>query len=237
MSGRMDARSVLDLLDLTLLDHDANEADLDALCQRANTHRPAAVCVFSEHVAYVRSRLDDGIALAAVAGGFPVGDDNPSSVSESIRVAVKAGADEIDCVLEPRDAEDFPSEAELAMLLAMREASAGCALKVIIETPLLGERRMRAVVRMALAAGAEFVKSCTGKRGGCSDEAAGILAFEVMRHGVTMGDRRGVKLSGGIGTKSDVEKLLGVLHSEDPTIKGPARLRIGASVLLDDLLD
>ena len=74
----MDARSVLDLLDLTLLDHDASEADLDALCQRANTHRPAAVCVFSEHVAYVRSRLDDGIALAAVAGGFPVGDDNPS---------------------------------------------------------------------------------------------------------------------------------------------------------------
>ena len=189
----MDARSVLDLLDLTLLDHDASEADLDALCQRANTHRPAAVCVFSEHVPYVRSRLDDGIALAAVAGGFPVGDDDPSAVSESIRVAVKAGADEIDCVLEPRDAEDFPREPELAMLLAMREASAGCALKVIIETPLLGERSMRAVVRMALAAGAEFVKSCTGKRGGCSDEAAGILAFEVMRHGVTMWDRRGVK--------------------------------------------
>jgi len=193
--------------------------------------------VFSEHVAYVRSRLDDGIALAAVAGGFPVGDDDPGAVSESIRVAVEAGADEIDCVLEPRDAEDFPSEAELAMLLAMREASAGCVLKVIIETPLLEERSMRAVVRMALAAGAEFVKSCTGKRGGCSDDAAGILAFEVMRHGVTMGDRCGVKLSGGIGTKNDVENLLGVLHSEDPTIKGPARLRIGASALLDDLLD
>ena len=43
----MDARSVLDLLDLTLLDHDASEADLDALCQRANTHRPAAVCAVS----------------------------------------------------------------------------------------------------------------------------------------------------------------------------------------------
>jgi len=59
----------------------------------------------------------------------------------------------------------------------------------------------------------------------------------VMRHGVTMGDRRGVKLSGGIGTKSDVERLLGVLHSEDSTIEGPARLRIGASTLLDDLVD
>ena len=237
MSGWMDARSVLDLLDLTLLDHDASEVDLDALCQRANTHRPAAVCVFSEHVAYVRSHLEDGIALAAVAGGFPVGDGDPSAVSESIRVAVKAGADEIDCVLEPREGEDFPSESELAILLAMREASAGCTLKVIIETPLLGERSMRAVARMALAAGAEFVKSCTGKRGGCSDEAAGILAFEVMRHGVTMGDRRGVKLSGGIATKSDVERLLGILHSEDPTIEGPVRLRIGASALLDDLVD
>ncbi len=236
MSGRMDARSVLDLLDLTLLDHDATEAALDALCERANAHRPAAVCVFSEHVPYVRSRLDDGIALAAVAGGFPIGSFDPEVISEAVRAAVEAGADEIDCVLEPHEAEGFPGEPELAMLIAMREASAGYTLKVIIETPLLEERRMRAAARMALAAGADFVKSCTGRRGGCSDEAAGILAFEVRRYGVTMGHRRGVKLSGGIRTKEDVKRLLGLVHSEDSTINGPARLRIGASSLLDDLL-
>jgi deoxyribose-phosphate aldolase len=51
-----------------------------------------------------------------------------------------------------------------------------------------------------------------------------------------MGHRRGVKLSGGIRTKEDVGRLLGLVHSEDSTINGPARLRIGASSLLDDLL-
>jgi deoxyribose-phosphate aldolase len=232
----MDARGMLDLLDLTLLDHAASRAELDALCERANEHRPAAVCVFSEHVAHVRSRLDDGIPVAAVAAGFPVGESDPDAASEAIHAAVLAGAAEIDCVLEPREDEDFPGEPELAMLIAMREASSGCVLKVIIETPLLDERSMRATARMALAAGADFVKSCTGKRGGCSDEAAGILAFEVMRHGVTMGSRRGIKLSGGIRTLSDVERILGSVENEDPTIKGSDRLRIGASSLLDELV-
>ena len=232
----MDARGVLDLLDLTLLDHNASEADLDALCERANEYRPAAVCVFSEHIAHVRARLDDDIPVAAVAAGFPVGESDPAAVSEAIRAAVLAGAGEIDCVLEPREAEDFPHEPELAVLIAMREASAGCVLKVIIETPLLDERSMRATARMVLAAGADFVKSCTGKRGGCSDEAAGILAFEVMRHGVTMGSRRGIKLSGGISTLEDVERLLRLVNSEDSTIEGPERLRIGASSLLDELI-
>ena len=232
----MDARGVLDLLDLTLLDHNASEADLDALCERANEYRPAAVCVFSEHIAHVRARLDDDIPVAAVAAGFPVGESDPAAVSEAIRVAVLAGAGEIDCVLEPREAEDFPHEPELAVLIAMREASAGCVLKVIIETPLLDERSMRATARMALAAGADFVKSCTGKRGGCSDEAAEILAFEVMRHGITMGSRPGVKLSGGISTLEDVERLLKLVNSEDPSIEGPERLRIGASSLLGELI-
>ncbi len=232
----MDARGVLDLLDLTLLNHDASEADLDILCQKANEHRPAAVCIFAEHVTYVKSRLDEGIPVAAVAAGFPVGESDPSAASEAIRAAVQIGADEIDCVLEPREAEDFPGEFELAMLIAMREASAGCALKVIIETPLLDERSMRASARMTLAAGADFVKSCTGKRGGCSDEAAKILAFEVMRHGITMGSHPGVKLSGGISTLEDVGRLVGLVSSEDPSIKGPERLRIGASSLLDELV-
>ena len=232
----MNARDVLDLLDLTLLNHDASEADLDILCQKANEHRPAAVCIFAEHVTYVKSRLDEGIPVAAVAAGFPVGESDPSAAAEAIRAAVQIGADEIDCVLEPRESEDFPGESELAMLIAMREASAGCALKVIIETPLLDERSMRASARMTLAAGADFVKSCTGKRGGCSDEAAEILAFEVMRHGITMGSHPGVKLSGGISSLEDVGRLVGLVSSEDPSIKGPERLRIGASSLLDELI-
>ena len=231
----MDARGALDILDLTLLDRGASESDLDELCTLANLHRPASVCVFSEHVAYVAERLD-GVSISAVAAGFPVGSDAPEEVVGSIRQAIAAGASEIDCVLEPRGDVSFPGQVEQAMLIAMREASAECVLKVIIETPLLDNRGMRACTRLVLAAGADFVKTCTGKRGECSDEAARILAFEVMRHGVTMGSRPGVKLSGGIGSLEDVNRLVEIVSSEDSSIQGPGRLRIGASSLLHELI-
>ena len=229
----MDEREALDILDLTLLDLNASESELDELCRLANLHRPASVCVFSEHVSYVAQRLED-ISISAVAAGFPVGGDDPEQVAAAIRQAVEAGADEIDCVLEPSG--EAPGQSELAMLIAMREASDNCVLKVIIETPLLDEHSMRASTRMVLAAGADFVKTCTGKRGGCSDQAAQILAFEVMRHGVTMGSRKGVKLSGGIGTLDDVNRLVSIVNSQDSSIQGPARLRIGASSLLNELI-
>ena len=229
----MDSRGALEILDLTLLNRDASDSDLDELCRLANMHRPASVCVFSEHVSYVRDRLK-GIPISAVAAGFPVGGDDPEQVAAEIRQALEAGADEIDCVLEP--SEEAPGQSEQAMLIAMREASADCVLKVIIETPLLDERSMRAATRMVLAAGADFVKTCTGKRGKCSDEAAEILSFEVMRHGVTMGSCPGVKLSGGIGTLDDVNRLVGIVNSQDSSIQGPGRLRIGASSLLNELI-
>ena len=108
------------------------------------------------------------------------------------------GADEIDCVLEPRLHDGFPGESELALLLAMREASRDKILKVIIETPLLDEHSIRATSRLAMASGVDFVKTCTGKRGDCTDEDARILSMEANRHLVTMGERKGVKISGGI---------------------------------------
>ena len=55
----MDAREALDILDLTLLDLNASESELDELCRLANLHRPASVCVFSEHVSYVAERLKE----------------------------------------------------------------------------------------------------------------------------------------------------------------------------------
>jgi len=232
----MDARGVLDILDLTLLDHDASDSDLEELCKRANLHRPAAVCVFSEHVTFVRDRLDSGISVAAVAGGFPIGWQDAASIREAVESAVISGADEVDCVLEPRDSPDFPNENDLSLLTSMRGGSHGCKLKVIIETPLLNEHSIRAVSRMALAAGADFVKSCTGKRGSCSDEDARLLSFEVKRHSVTMGEERGVKLSGGIRVMEDVVRLLEVVAQQYEGMSGPNRIRIGASSLLDDIL-
>ena len=139
--------------------------------------------------------------------------------------------------MEPNDDPSFPGQSELAKLIAMREASQGLILKVILEAPLLDERRLRAVTRMALAAGADFVKSCTGKRGECSDEAAAIMAEEVSRHCLSFEGSPGVKVSGGISKREDAERLISIVEGRDGSITGKGRMRIGASSLIQDLVD
>ena len=236
MSGTMEARGILELIDLTLLDRSASEEDIASLCRVANEQGTAAVCVFPEHAQSVRDNLGEGVSLAVVAGGFPEGTESPEDISLAIAEAVSSGADEIDCVLEPRGSGDFPGQEELAKLIAMREASSGLVLKVIVETPMLGDRQIRAVARMALATGADFVKTCTGKRGPCSDEHAEILADEVSRHCISFEGSPGIKLSGGISRRGDAERLLGLVMSRDESISGAGRLRIGASSLVDDIV-
>ncbi len=232
----MDTRDIIDCLDFTLLDHDASVDELVSFCSQANSVNPAAVCVFSEHLEIVRKHLNEGIALAVVAGGFPVGSSSPEEIEIAVRTAVESGADEVDVVLEPRESEDFPDENDLKKLIVMREAAGKAVLKVIIEAPLLAEREMRSVARMALAAGADFIKTCTGKRGSCSDEAADIFAYEIMRHELTFKEKRGVKLSGGIRTREDVERLTELVNARDDSIIASSRFRIGASSLLNELI-
>ena len=233
----MGARKILDLLDLTLLDSGASEEKLASLCDLASRHRTAAVCVFTKHAEFVKERIDPEVSLALVAGGFPRGSDSPGEIFDAVSEAVSKGADEIDCVLEPNDDPSFPGQTELGKLIAMREASQGLILKVILEAPLLDERRLRAVTRMALATGADFVKSCTGKRGVCSDETAAIMAEEVSRHCLSFEGMPGVKVSGGISKREDAERLISIVEDTDGSITGKGRMRIGASSLLQDLVD
>tara|TARA_B100000035_G_scaffold175175_1_gene149467 strand:+ start:260 stop:994 length:735 start_codon:yes stop_codon:yes gene_type:complete len=236
-SGIMEDSEIVSILDLTLLDRGASEEELASLCLRAEKYRTAAVCVFSEHVRYVRNKLSENIRVAAVVGGFPRGWRDPSKISQAIMEAIESGADEIDCVLEPREDGVSVGEEELLMLSSMKESCQGKTLKVIIETPLLDERSIRAVCRMAMASGADFVKTCTGKRGPCSDEDARILSMEAKRHHVTMGERKGVKISGGIRNKRDARRLLSIMEGEGVSTRDPNEARIGASSLLDDLID
>ena len=179
-SVSMENEEIIGILDLTLLDRGASEEDLIGLCERAVAHGTAAVCVFSEHVGFVRSHLPEEVRVASVVGGFPEGWRDPSEVSRAISQSVDEGADEIDCVLEPKQQDGFPGESELALLLAMREASRDKILKVIIETPLLDEHSIRATSRLAMASGADFVKTCTGKRGDCTDDDARILSLSLI---------------------------------------------------------
>ncbi|MEC8955411.1 MAG: hypothetical protein VX191_05355 [Candidatus Thermoplasmatota archaeon] len=233
----MDAKAVIECLDYTLLDFEASEAELEEFVSRANSSEVGAICVFSEHASFVKERLDERIKLAVVAAGFPIGSSNLDEIRKAITSAVEAGVDEIDVVLEPRQDNEFPNDKDLQRLVTMREASGECVLKVILETPLLQERPMRAVARMALASGADFIKTCTGKRGGCSDDTAAIFAYELRRHERAFGEKLGVKLSGGIRNMEDVKRLTSIVDQQDSTIieDGATRFRIGASSLLDSI--
>ena len=228
---------IIGILDLTLLDRGASEEDLVRLCERAVAHRVAAVCVFSEHVGFVRSLLPEEVKVASVVGGFPIGWRDPTKVSKAISEAIDFGADEIDCVLEPTPNGGDSSEEDLQILSAMRDACGEKTLKVIIETPLMDEHSIRAISRLAMASGADFVKTCTGKRGDCTDEDARILSMEANRHLVTMGERKGVKISGGIRKTEDARRMLSIMQKEGISTGNPNESRIGASSLLDDLID
>jgi deoxyribose-phosphate aldolase len=241
-------RRILDLIDFTLLDHHATPTQLELFCSLANQSQPAAICVFAEHVQFVKSLIDPHISIAAVAAGFPIGSESSEEIKSSILVAVEAGANEIDCVLEPRIENDFPGSLEENKLRAMREASGDLVLKVILETSLLNENSIRTVSQMALRCGADFLKTSTGKRGGCTAAAASFLAEEANNFHQTSGFRRGVKLSGGIRSVVGANELLTIVLDKYPAIIGNGttlcdltredskRLRIGASGILEELM-
>lgn len=228
-----DLRRILSLVDLTRLERPDDAAAIDALAARAATDagRVAAICVYPEWVERV---LGAGVPVAAVAN-FPGGDDDPDLAARDAAGAVEAGAAEVDVVV-PWRAFAAGDAAAVERVVAATRAAIGDAvgLKAILETGSLGgPDAIRAAGERALGAGADFLKTSTGKVGpGASIEAARAL-LEVVRaagHG-------GVKASGGIRTADRAadyvalaDELMGAGWAT------PQRFRLGASGLVDDVL-
>lgn len=219
------------ILDLTFLKDGAKKSDLIDFCIEANKIMPKAVCVFPENAEFVKSNLDKKINLALVSRPFPVGSNSVKEIGYNISEALDLGADEIDCVLEPRSDSDFPGELELEKLIQMRNACGEKILKIIIEAPKLDERKMRAVIRLVLLSGADYVKSGTGHRGICTKEQAIILAEEVYRHKEISGEYKGIKLAGGIKNKKELELLIEAIKQVDTGILERDLLRVGSSTI------
>jgi deoxyribose-phosphate aldolase len=223
------ARLALACLDLTSLGDADTEADVERLCERAlGPHGPpAAVCVWPRFAALARARLPAEVRVAAVAN-FPAGGSDVGRAVRDTRAIVDAGADEVDVVMPYRDPGAAP-----ALLAAVRRACAGLTLKVIVET---GELRDAAAIdraaRIALDAGADFLKTSTGKTKTSATPEAARLLLEAIRDG---GHHHvGFKPAGGIRTVADAALYIALAqeHLGDVT---PERFRIGASGLLDDI--
>jgi len=195
------------LVDHTLLKPEATEADVVALLREADELGVFAVCVSPTMVATAKSFRTGGYAIASVVG-FPSGKHLSAIKAEEARLAVAAGADEIDMVIDVGSALDGDFDAVRADIATVFDAiPPDTILKVIVESAVLlaagSEQRLIDVCRAAEDAGAGFVKTSTGfhPSGGAS-----VRAVELMAQ--TVGDRLGVKASGGIRSADDAVAML-----------------------------
>ena len=172
------ARRVLPLLDLTSLNDDDTEAGIARLCARAVEHGVAAVCVYARFLPLARARLAGSAVRLATVANFPHGGDDLARTADEVAAAVAEGAQEVDVVIPVQAvlAGDVGLVAETVELCRAAGAEA-TTLKVILETGVLKEPDViTAAARAAIMAGADFLKTSTGKAGvGATLEAAAIL--------------------------------------------------------------
>ncbi len=238
---------VLRCMDLTSLsDHDTPD-DISALCGRAARPGPgpslpavAAVCVYPRFVALACERLaGSGVRIAAAAGAFPTGEALLGDRVGEIRRALEAGATEIDTVLDHRAFLAGRRDEVAEVLTASRTVCGDATMKVILETGALGSGALvREAAQLAMDAGADFIKSSTGKIaiGATPGAARSMMEAVADFHGRT-GRRVGVKLSSGIRTAEQALEYLEMLGRVlGPEWATPALFRIGASSLLDDVV-
>lgn len=205
--GHLDRRAVAGLVDHTLLKPEATPADVAALVAEAQELGVLAVCV-SPSLLPVQSLLPGragaaGLVVATVCG-FPSGKHTTAVKAAEAAGAVADGADEVDVVIDVGAVRAGDLDAVRDQLAAVRAAvPEPRVLKVIVESAALDDEQLVAACRAAEAAGADFVKTSTGfhPAGGAT-----VHAVEVMR--ATVGDRLGIKASGGIRTTEAALALL-----------------------------
>ncbi|OLO10402.1 deoxyribose-phosphate aldolase [Chromohalobacter japonicus] len=235
------ARQALGLMDLTSLNDDDDSARIQALCRRADTPagRPAALCLYPAFIEDAQRELDAlgltrHVRIATVTN-FPEGAPNAERAARETRIAVAAGADEVDVVFPYRALLDGAPDVGRLLVEACREACGGATLKVILES---GELKDPALIRqaaeIAITAGADFIKTSTGKVAVNATLEAAEIMLETIRDS---GRDVGFKAAGGIRTTEDAKAYLELAtRIMGEAWISPAHFRFGASGLLDALL-
>jgi deoxyribose-phosphate aldolase len=200
----------------------------------------AAVCVYPDLVARARSALaNSSVAVASVATAFPSGRASMRVKLLDVNDAVEAGAHEVDMVIDRgaflsgRVGEVFEE------IVAVKEACGEAHLKVILETgELVTYDNVRRASWLAMLAGADFVKTSTGKVSVNATPPAALVMLEAVRDfAESTGKLVGVKVAGGIRTTKDALRYLVLVNeTAGSTWLSPDRFRFGASSLLNDLL-
>ena len=197
-------RDVARLIDHTLLRPDATAAQIAQLCAEARHFRVATVCVNPVHVALAAAKLRKTPVRVAAVVGFPLGASLSATKRFEAEQAIRSGATELDMVLNigALKAGEHTLVKDDIRAITRPAHAAGVLVKVILETALLTDQEKMQACKLALPAGADFVKTSTGFGGG----GATVADVALMRR--VVGKRAGVKASGGIRTAADVAAMI-----------------------------
>ncbi|WP_434296571.1 deoxyribose-phosphate aldolase [Clostridium sporogenes] len=189
-------------IDHTLLKPQATEKDILKLIEEAKTYDFASVCVNPSWVKLAHKNLKDADVKVCTVVGFPLGATSTASKVYETKVAIEDGADEIDMVISVGQLKSGNDEYVKEEIKKIVEASKDKLVKVIIETCLLTEEEKVKACTLAKEAGADYVKTSTGfSTGGAKPED-----IKLMRE--TVGKDMGVKASGGIHTREEMEDMI-----------------------------
>lgn len=240
-----DLRLAIRCVDLTTLEGSDTPDRVRDLCADAVSPDPtdpsvgptAAVCVYPALVPVaVEALAGSPVQVASVAAGFPAGLTPLDARLLEIRFAREAGASEIDVVVNRSLVLSGRLDDAAAELLAMRDATGDAALKVILETGELADPGLIGdVTDAAIAAGADFIKTSTGKMSpAATPEAVEAIAGRIAASGTSVG----VKVSGGVRTTDDARTYLDLVRERvGEDWMTPDLFRFGASKLLGTLVD
>ena len=233
------------MIDLTTLEGQDTPGKIRALCAKAL--RPgfgappvAAVCVYPDLVPVAAAAVrGSGVRVASVATAFPSGRAALDVKLADVKSAVAAGADEVDMVIDRGAFLIGAYQAVFDEITAVRGACGDAHLKVILETGELGTLdNVRRASWLAMLAGADFIKTSTGKVSPAATLPVTLVMLEAVRDFLVFSGRQvGVKPAGGIRTAKDaIRYLVLVNETAGEDWLDPRLFRIGASSLLNDLL-
>jgi deoxyribose-phosphate aldolase len=232
-------------IDLTTLEGRDTPGRIRSLCAKASYPGPgaprvAAVCVYPNLVAVAKDALaGTGVKVASVATAFPSGLSSLDVKLRDTEAALASGADEIDMVIDRGAFLAGDEQHVFDEIVAVKRVCGPIHLKAILETGELGSYdATRRASDLALEAGADVIKTSTGKIGTSATLATALVMSEAIRDFARRtGERRGLKVAGGVRTtKSAIAYLVLIDETLGGAWLSPELFRIGASALLDDLL-
>jgi deoxyribose-phosphate aldolase len=236
------------LIDLTSLSESDNAENIGKICEKVNLlpesypnlSCPAAICVYPELVPIAKARLNNPLVnIASVGAGFPASQTFLEIKLSEVTMAIEAGADEIDIVMSIGKFKLGLMEEVFEEIKLIKEKLGSLHLKVILETAALGNLRdVRKASLLAMDAGADFIKTSTGKLAtGASPDSFLVMCESINDFYHKTGKKIGIKPAGGISDVSAAYQYFSIVrHILGPDWLNPERFRIGASRLANQLL-